>query len=61
MGRSQCRDANPVGTFIGIHFLATGILGLPLLGLEAWVSSVFYGGVLVAAVTISTLLRRRGP
>lgn len=52
---------NPIGTFVGIYFLATGILGLQLLGLEAWVSSVFYGGVLVAAVTISTLLRRRGP
>ncbi|MFI7500742.1 ABC transporter permease [Streptomyces sp. NPDC049687] len=50
---------NPIGTFIGIYFLATGILGLQLLGLEAWVSSVFYGGVLVAAVTIATLLRRR--
>ncbi|WP_329281968.1 ABC transporter permease [Streptomyces sp. NBC_01451] len=50
---------NPVGTFVGIYFLATGILGLQLLGLEAWVSSVFYGGVLIAAVTIATVLRRR--
>jgi ribose transport system permease protein len=50
---------NPVGTFIGIYFLETGILGLQLLGLQAWVSPVFYGGVLVVAVTISTLLHRR--
>jgi ribose transport system permease protein len=50
---------NPIGTFIGIYFLETGILGLQLLGLQAWVSPVFYGGVLVLAVTISTLLRRR--
>jgi ribose transport system permease protein len=50
---------NPVGTLIGIYFLATGILGLQLLGLQAWVSPVFYGGVLIAAVTISTLLQRR--
>jgi ribose transport system permease protein len=50
---------NPIGTFIGIYFLETGILGLQLLGLQAWVSPVFYGGVLVVAVTISTLLRRR--
>jgi ribose transport system permease protein len=50
---------NPVGTFIGIYFLETGIFGLQLLGLEAWVSPVFYGGVLVVAVTISTLLHRR--
>lgn len=42
---------NPVGTFIGIYFLETGILGLQLLGLQAWVSPVFYGGVLVIAVT----------
>jgi hypothetical protein len=50
---------NPLGTWVGIYFLATGILGLQLLGLQAWVSPVFYGGVLVIAVTISTLLRRR--
>jgi hypothetical protein len=35
------------------------ILGLQLLGLQAWVSDVFYGGVLVVAVTIATLLHRR--
>jgi ribose transport system permease protein len=50
---------NPIGAFIGIYFLETGILGLQLLGLQTWVSPVFYGGVLVIAVTISTLLRRR--
>ncbi len=51
---------NPIGTFIGIYFLETGILGLQLLGLDVWVSPVFYGGVLVIAVTISTLLQRKG-
>ena len=50
---------NPIGTFVGIYFLATGILGLQLLGLQDWVSSVFYGGVLVLAVTVATVLRRR--
>jgi ribose transport system permease protein len=50
---------NPIGTFIGIYFLATGILGLQLLGLQDWVSDVFYGGVLVLAVTVATVLRRR--
>ena len=50
---------NPVGTWIGIFFLATGITGLEDLGLQTWVSDVFYGGVLVIAVTISTMLRRR--
>jgi ribose transport system permease protein len=50
---------NPVGTWIGIFFLATGNVGLEDLGLQTWVSNVFYGGVLVIAVTISTILRRR--
>jgi ribose transport system permease protein len=50
---------NPLGTLVGIYFLATGILGLQLLGLQSWVSQVFYGGILVVAVTISTLLRHR--
>ncbi|ROO87192.1 ribose transport system permease protein [Actinocorallia herbida] len=50
---------NPVGTFIGIYFLATGILGLQLMGVPGWVSDVFYGGVLVVAVSLSTVLARR--
>jgi ribose transport system permease protein len=50
---------NPIGTWIGIYFLTTGITGLEELGLQTWVSDVFYGGVLVIAVTIATLLRRR--
>jgi ribose transport system permease protein len=50
---------NPIGTFIAIYFLATGILGLQLFGIAGWVSDVFYGGVLIIAVTISTLLRKR--
>jgi ribose transport system permease protein len=50
---------NPIGTLIAVYFLATGVLGLQLLGATSWVTSVFYGGVLVAAVTISTVLRDR--
>ena len=50
---------NPAGTFIGIYFLATGILGLQLMGVPGWVSDVFYGGVLVVAVSLSTVLARR--
>jgi ribose transport system permease protein len=50
---------NPIGTWIAIYFLATGISGLEDLGLQTWVSDVFYGGVLVVAVTIATLLHRR--
>jgi ribose transport system permease protein len=50
---------NPLGTLIAVYFLATGILGLNLLGYTGWVTSVFYGGVLVVAVTVSSLLHRR--
>lgn len=50
---------NPIGTLIAIYFLSTGILGLQLLGVAGWVSDVFYGGVVVVAVTISTLLHAR--
>ncbi|MEU8798362.1 ABC transporter permease [Spirillospora sp. NPDC048819] len=50
---------NPAGTFIGIYFLATGIIGLQLLGVPGWVSDVFYGGVLVVAVSLATMLARR--
>jgi ribose transport system permease protein len=50
---------NPIGTWIGIYFMQTGITGFQDLGLATWISDVFYGGVLVAAVTISTLLHRR--
>jgi ribose transport system permease protein len=50
---------NPIGTLLAVYFLATGILGLELLGAAGWVSSVFYGGVLVIAVTISTVLHRK--
>jgi ribose transport system permease protein len=50
---------NPLGTMIGLYFLATGILGLEELGLAGWISDVFYGAALVVAVTLTTLLRRR--
>lgn len=50
---------NPLGTWVAIYFLATGILGLQLMGVQSWVSNVFYGGVLVVAVTIATVLHRR--
>jgi ribose transport system permease protein len=50
---------NPLGTFIAIYFLATGILGLELLGAAGWVADVFYGGALVIAVALSTTVHRR--
>lgn len=50
---------NPLGTLLAVFFLATGVLGLQLLGATSWVTDVFYGGVLVIAVTITTILHRR--
>jgi ribose transport system permease protein len=50
---------NPIGTVVGVYFLATGILGLQELGYAGWISDVFYGAALIIAVTLSTLVRRR--
>ena len=49
---------NPIGTLIAIYFLTTGIVGLGFLNGAGWVSDVFYGGVLVIAVAISTQVHR---
>lgn len=48
---------NPIGTFLGIYFLETGVLGLQLLGYTGWVQDAFYGAGLVVAVTLATLAR----
>jgi len=50
---------NAIGCLVGVYFLATGILGLQLLGLGGWIQNVFYGAALVIAVAVSTLVRRR--
>lgn len=50
---------NPLGTFIGIYFLATGIIGLQLLGYSGWVQDVFYGSGLVLAVSAAAIIGRR--
>jgi ribose transport system permease protein len=49
---------NPLGTFVAVYFLQTGIFGLQLMGGTGWVSQVFYGAALIIAVTVSTLARR---
>ena len=50
---------NPIGAFIGIYFLQTGIVGLQLAGLGGYIENLFYGATLVVAVTISTIVRAR--
>ena len=49
---------NTFGSIIAIYFLVTGITGLELLGVSEWIQDVFYGGALIIAVTISTLVRK---
>ena len=50
---------NPIGALIGIYFLETGIFGLQLLGYSGWIQDVFYGGGLVVAVALATVVRNR--
>jgi ribose transport system permease protein len=50
---------NPLGTLIGLYFLATGVNGLSILGLPSFIQDLFYGGGLVIAVTLSQLVLRR--
>lgn len=50
---------NPIGAFIAVYFLQTGIVGLQLKGLTGWIEDVFYGGALVLAVSATTIIRKR--
>jgi ribose transport system permease protein len=49
---------NPLGTFFGIYFLQTGIIGLQLLGQTGWVQNAFYGAGLVLEVTVAAIVRK---
>ena len=49
---------NPIGTFIAVFFLVSGITGLQLLGAQSFVQQLFYGGALILAVALSQLVRR---
>ena len=49
---------NAWGTVVAVYFIETGITGLQLLGLQAWVSDVFYGSALVVGVLVATLATR---
>jgi ribose transport system permease protein len=50
---------NPGGSLIAVYFLAFGISGVTIEGIETYVQNLFYGGALVIAVTLSQLVRRR--
>lgn len=49
---------NSWGTFIAVYFLVTGITGLQLLGLQAFVQQLFYGVGLISGVALRQILRR---
>jgi ribose transport system permease protein len=50
---------NAWGTLIGLYLLVAGITGLELLGTPTWVSSVFNGVALLAAILFARLTRGR--
>jgi ribose transport system permease protein len=50
---------NPWGAVIAVYFLSSGITGLTMLGIPNWVTSVFNGGALIFAVTLSQFARGR--
>ncbi len=49
---------NALGTGVAVLVRATGVAGLQLLGAQDYAQQLFYGGALVAAVTLSRYLRR---
>ena len=50
---------NPIGAFISVYFLETGIRGLSLLGFSTYIQNIFYGAALVLAVAISALIKKK--
>jgi ribose transport system permease protein len=50
---------NAVGALFAVYFLATGTVGLELLGTQSYYQQIFYGVALVAAVTIPKATRDR--
>jgi ribose transport system permease protein len=50
---------NAWGTLIGLYLLVAGITGLELMGTPTWVSSVFNGVALLAAILFARLTRGR--
>jgi ribose transport system permease protein len=51
---------NPWGAMIAVYFLISGVTGLQLLGVQSFVTDLFYGGALVVAIVLSRIARTRG-
>jgi len=47
----------PWGSIIAVYFLAFGISGVTIEGVQTYVQNLFYGGALVIAVTLSQLVK----
>ncbi|MDQ1528343.1 MAG: ribose transport system permease protein [Actinomycetota bacterium] len=60
LGSATLRDGefHILGTFIGVMIIAVGFNGLGIFGLPTYYQYIFNGGVLVAAVGLSTIARR---
>lgn len=60
LGSATLRDGefHIVGTLIGVLFIAIGFNGLALLGAATFWQNIFKGGVLVIAVSMSTVARQ---
>jgi ribose transport system permease protein len=50
---------NALGTVVGLYLLLVGIAGLQLYGASAWVTNVFNGLALIAAITFAKLAASR--
>ncbi len=50
---------NVPGTVISLLFIGSTITGLVLVGVEPWVTDVFYGASVVLAIVVSAQIRRR--
>jgi ribose transport system permease protein len=50
---------NAIGVVIGAYFISTGTLGLELFGYTGPAEQMLYGGALVAAVTVVTMVQRQ--
>jgi ribose transport system permease protein len=48
---------NAWGALIAAYFLATGVTGLQLVGVESFVQDLFYGAALIVAVALPRLIR----
>lgn len=52
-------EFNPIGALVSAYFLVTGITALQILGVQNYVTDLFYGGALIIAVAATSLSKKR--